>query len=81
VARVRYERDGDIGAVVMDDPPLNLFGVELISDLVAAIEEAEGDMPRALLVRAEGKVFTGGVDVQVFAGKPTKKALSCLRTW
>src|SRR3954451_9110971 len=69
VPRVRYERDGDVGLVVMDDPPLNLFGVELINDLVAAIEEAEGDMPRALVVRAEGKVFTGGVDVQVFAGK------------
>src|SRR3954468_18592092 len=69
VPRVRYERDGDVGLVVMDDPPLNLFGVELINDLVAAIEEAEAHMARALVVRAEGKVFTGGVDVQVFAGK------------
>ncbi len=67
--RVRYERDGDVGLIVLDDPPLNLFGVELINDLVAAIEEAEGDMARALVIRAEGRVFTGGVDVQVFAGK------------
>ena len=66
--KVRYERDGDIGQVVLDDPPLNLFGAELIEDLVAAIEEAERDAPRTLVVRAEGKVFTGGVDVQVFAG-------------
>jgi enoyl-CoA hydratase len=69
VARVRYERDGGVGHVVIDDPPLNLFGDELVNDLVTALEEAEGDMPRALVVRAEGKVFTGGVDVQVFAGK------------
>jgi enoyl-CoA hydratase len=69
VARVRYEREGDVGHVVIDDPPLNLFGDELMNDLVTALEEAEGDMPRALVVRAEGKVFTGGVDVQVFAGK------------
>jgi enoyl-CoA hydratase/carnithine racemase len=54
--------------VVLDDPPLNLFGAELTSDLVVALEEAEGDLPRALVVRAEGRVFTGGVDVQVFAG-------------
>lgn len=67
--RVRYERDGAVGLIVMDDPPLNLFGVDLINDLVAAIEEAEGDMPRALVVQAEGRVFTGGVDVQVLAGK------------
>jgi enoyl-CoA hydratase len=68
VPRVRYERDGDIGLVVLDDPPLNLFGADLINDLVVAIEEAEGDLPRALVIRADGRVFTGGVDVQVFAG-------------
>jgi enoyl-CoA hydratase len=66
---VTYERDGDVGLVVLDDPPLNLFGDEMINDLIEALEEAEGDMPRVLVVRAEGKVFTGGVDVQVFAGK------------
>jgi len=68
VPRVRYERQGDVGLVVLDDPPLNLFGSELTSDLVAAIDEAERDAPRALVVRAEGRVFTGGVDVEVFAG-------------
>jgi enoyl-CoA hydratase len=68
VPKVRYEREGEIGSVVLDDPPLNLFGDEMINDLVAALEEAEGDMPRALVVRADGRVFTGGVDVQVFAG-------------
>src|SRR4051812_46053184 len=67
VARVRYEREGDVGVVVLDDPPLNLFGTELANDLMAALEEAEGDMPRALVVRAEGRVFTGGVNVEVFA--------------
>src|SRR3954464_8040051 len=66
--KVRYEREGDVGLVVMAAPPLNLFGVELINDLVAALEEAEGDGARALVVRAEGRVFTGGVDVQEFAG-------------
>ena len=69
MARVRYERDGDLGLVVLDAPPLNLFDDELIADLVSALDEAEGDMPRTLVVRADGRVFTGGVDVQVFAGK------------
>ena len=38
--RVRYERDGDVGVVTLDDPPLNLFGRELIADLAAALERA-----------------------------------------
>jgi enoyl-CoA hydratase/carnithine racemase len=69
VPKAQYQRDGDIGHVVLADPPLNLFGDQMITDLVAAIEEAAADSIRALVVRGEGKVFTGGVDVQVFAGK------------
>lgn len=72
--RARYDRDGDVGLIVIDDPPLNLFGYELTNDLIAALEEAEGDMPRALLVRAEGNVFTGGADVHVFDDKTPAQA-------
>jgi enoyl-CoA hydratase/carnithine racemase len=66
--RVRYERDGDVGIVTLADPPLNLFGRELTTDLVAALDAAEADSPRALMVRAEGDVFTGGADVNMFVG-------------
>src|SRR5947209_19411313 len=72
--RVRYDCEGDVGIITLADPPLNLFGYELTNELIAALEEAEGDMIRALVVRADGKVFTGGVDVQVFAGKTPEQA-------
>src|SRR3954469_3745370 len=66
--RARFERDGDLGVLVIDDPPLNLFGRELTEAVVACLEEAEREPIRALLVRAEGRVFTGGADVNVFHG-------------
>ena len=72
--RVRYDRDGDVGVITMADPPLNLFGLELTNELIAEIEEAEGDMIRALVIRADGDVFTGGVDVHVFADKTPEQA-------
>jgi enoyl-CoA hydratase len=62
----RLERDGALGVLVIDNPPLNLFGAEMVSGILAALDESEGC--RALLVRAEGKLFTGGVDVNVFKG-------------
>ena len=70
----RYERSGDVGVVVLDDPPLNLFGEKLTADLLSALDEAVADEPRALLIRAEGKVFTGGADVHVFHGKTPEQA-------
>jgi enoyl-CoA hydratase len=66
VARARLDRDGDVGLLVLDDPPLNLFGREMVADILAALDETDG--VRALLVRAEGDYFTGGADVNVFDG-------------
>jgi enoyl-CoA hydratase len=71
-ARARLERDGDLGVLVIDDPPLNLFGPELVADILAALDESDGI--RALLVRAEGEIFTGGADVNVFDGLSVEDA-------
>lgn len=70
----RYEREGDVGVIVLDDPPLNLFGERMTADLIVALDAAVADEPRALLVRAEGNVFTGGADVHVFQRKTPEEA-------
>jgi enoyl-CoA hydratase len=64
--RARLVRDGDLGVLVIDHPPLNLFDAQMVSDILAGLDQA-GDC-RALLVRAEGRYFTGGVDVNEFKG-------------
>jgi enoyl-CoA hydratase len=74
MARVRLEREGDVGIVVLDDPPLNLFGQELARELSDALDQVAADPPRALVVRAEGEVFTGGADVNVFHGMTPEQA-------
>ncbi len=66
--RIRFEQDGDVGSIVVDSPPLNLFADGMGEELQAALADAEGAGLRALVFRAEGKVFTGGVDVQIFEG-------------
>jgi enoyl-CoA hydratase len=68
VSKVGLEQDGPLAVLTLDAPPLNLFDSELIDELEAAIERVAADPPRGLLVRAEGRVVTGGVDVHVFDG-------------
>jgi len=66
---VRFARDGALGTVTLVSPPLNLIGQQLISDLLAAVSEVEAaDGLRALVLRGEGKVFSAGADVALFAG-------------
>ena len=67
---VKLERDAaGLAVLTIDAPPLNLYTAELHDRLVAAVAEVEEDAPRALLIRAEGKVVSGGVDVSLFAAQ------------
>ena len=75
MAKARFERRGELGIVVIDDPPLNLFGGDMVDDALAALDQAERDGVRALLVRAEGEIFTGGADVNVFDGLTEDQAV------
>ena len=72
--KIRFEISGSLGLLTLANPPLNLFSMELIEDLRAAVTEAQRTPLRALLVRAEGKVFSGGADVSVFKGKTATEA-------
>jgi enoyl-CoA hydratase/carnithine racemase len=66
-APVSVRHEGALTVVTFDHPPLNLFDRRLEASLIDAIDELEASRPRAVLFRAEGRVFSGGVDVSVFA--------------
>ena len=57
---VRLERDGPLAVLTFDAPPLNLFDAAMIAALQAAVADIAADQPRGLLVRAEGRVVSGG---------------------
>lgn len=65
---VRIERDGDVAVITLAAPPINLFDEAMFSGLGDAIGAIEHDLPRAALLRAEGRTTSGGVDVHMFAG-------------
>ncbi|MVU81989.1 enoyl-CoA hydratase/isomerase family protein [Nocardia sp. ET3-3] len=58
----------DAAILTIDHPPLNLFDKALLDALSADLEELSENPPRALLIRADGKLVSGGVDVHVFDG-------------
>src|SRR3954465_9980803 len=72
--QARYETDGDVAEIVISNPPLNLWGPPLITDIEDGGGRAAAGRPAALLVRAEGGVFSAGVDVHVFEGLDAQSA-------
>src|SRR5712672_467063 len=74
MGKVRFETSDALGLITLANPPLNLFDQELIEDLRAAVGQARQHPLRALLVRADGKNFSGGADVAIFKNKTAEEA-------
>lgn len=72
----RLDRDGDVAELVLASPPLNLFGPSLLDDLRSAVDELEAQPPRAMILRAEGDVFSAGADVAIFEHLDGERARS-----
>ena len=52
------------GSLVLNRPPANVMNIAMLSEMEAALEQAATDSSiKVLTLRAEGKLFSGGVDI------------------
>ena len=61
-----YSRSGPIGTILMDDGKANVMSLSMLNALHAAFDAAERDRVVPIL-RARGRHFSGGFDLNVFA--------------
>jgi enoyl-CoA hydratase len=61
-----YSRSGAIGTIVMDDGKANVMSLAMLNALHAAFDQAEKD-ETVVILKARGKHFSGGFDLNVFA--------------
>ncbi|MGN2636147.1 enoyl-CoA hydratase/isomerase family protein [Nocardia takedensis] len=78
--RETTEGGAEVAILTLANPPLNLFDQAMFDGLVADIAELAARPPRAVLLRAEGKVVSGGVDVHVFEGLTVEQGAELWRT-
>ncbi|PHQ15364.1 3-hydroxyacyl-CoA dehydrogenase NAD-binding domain-containing protein [Marinobacter profundi] len=70
---VTYNRDGSIGVITVNYPPVNALSHAVRSGLLAALEQGEQDADaKVLLVVCEGRTFIAGADIREF-GKPMQE--------
>ena len=65
-APFRLESEGSLTHLILEHPPLNLFDAATFDSLEACVDELTAAPPRAVLVRAVGRVVSAGVDVKEF---------------
>jgi enoyl-CoA hydratase len=65
---LRLQQDGALAVLTIDHPPLNLWGPPIWEALTEVSKRLAAEPPRGLLIRAEGKVVSAGVDIANFDG-------------
>src|SRR6266702_4915796 len=69
-----YESIGDVAVLTLSNPPANLFTREVGEDIRSGVERAHGEGARAMVIQADGAVFSGGADVSLFKDRSLEEA-------
>lgn len=61
---VSVEITGEVTLVCIDRPPANAVNLELLDELVAALEGLAADVPAAVVIAGRDRFFSAGVDLK-----------------
>jgi 3-hydroxyacyl-CoA dehydrogenase len=64
---VRLEKDGDIGVIIVNYPPVNAMGPGVAEGIIHNVNEANGDPSiKAMVLMGDGRSFIAGADIRGF---------------
>src|SRR2546423_8941876 len=68
---VRFEKDGDIGIITVDNPPVNALSPGVPQGITAAIDKGNADSAvKAMVLIGAGRSFIAGPDIRQFGRGP-----------
>ena len=78
---VLYEVSNGIARITLNRPPVNALNLEMIKDVVAALETAGKDqgIRAVVLTNAISKAFSAGLDLHLLLGKSEQKVRAMLQ--
>ena len=74
----KYELDGSIATIVLDDGKVNALSVKMLEEIHAALDQAERDHAVVVLTGREN-FLSAGFDLEVFASRDPERVLEMLR--
>ena len=64
---VRLEKDGDIGVIIVNYPPVNALGPGVAEGIIECVNKANGDPSiKAMVLMGDGRSFIAGADIRGF---------------
>ena len=72
---VRFEKEGDIGVITVDNPPVNAMSPGVPEGIVAALDKGNADPAvKAMVLIGAGRSFIAGADIRQFGKGPSTAA-------
>jgi len=69
---VRFKKDGDIGIITVDNPPVNALSPGVPEGVVAAVDKGNADPAvKAMVLIGAGRSFIAGADIRQFGRGPS----------
>jgi 3-hydroxyacyl-CoA dehydrogenase len=69
---VRFEKDGEIGIITVDNPPVNALSPGVPEGIVAAVDKGNADPGvKAMVLIGAGRSFIAGADIRQFGRGPS----------
>src|ERR1700680_4670602 len=69
---VRFENEGGIGVITIDNPPVNALSPGVPEGIVAALDKGNADPAvTAMLLIGAGRSFIAGADIREFGKAPS----------
>src|SRR6476646_1331918 len=75
---VGYELNDSVATISMDDGKVNVLGPDMQAAINEALDRAEKDSAKAVVLTGNERVFSGGFDLAVFQSGDAKAALGML---
>jgi enoyl-CoA hydratase len=75
---VKYELNESVATITLDDGKVNVLGPAMQAAINDALDKAEKDSAKAVVIAGNQRVFSGGFDLAVFQSGDAKAALGML---
>lgn len=72
---VSYSKQGKIGVISVDNPPVNALAQRVREGILNAIRKAQKDKSEAVVLCCEGRTFIAGADITEFGKPPMEPGL------
>ncbi len=60
---ITIEKANHVARVILNKPPLNVMDIPMMEEFDAALKSLQGDPAKVIVIAAQGKAFSAGVDV------------------